>query len=79
MSGFFIFITLPGDLNSDDLLTDALKHKVAFVSGSSFFVDGSGTNSFRLSYSQASPEDIKAAIPPLGELIKQRINRKINV
>ncbi len=72
--GFFTFITLPEGVSADELLIDALKHKIAFVSGSSFFVDGSGMNSFRLSYSQASPEDIKEAIPSLGELIKTRLN-----
>ena len=72
--GFFIFITLPEQLNADDLLMDALKHKIAFVSGPSFFVDGSGQNTFRLSYSQASSEDIKAVIPSLAELIKKRLS-----
>jgi len=73
--GFFTFVTLPGDLDADELLTDALRQKIAFVTGPSFFVDGSGANNFRLSYSQASREDIKAAIPPLGKLIKQRFIR----
>jgi 2-aminoadipate transaminase len=72
--GFFMFVTLPNELNADDLLADALNHKIAFVSGSSFFVDGGGKNTFRLSYSQSSPQDIEAAIPTLGDLIRKRIN-----
>jgi 2-aminoadipate transaminase len=71
--GFFIFVTLPESLDGDELLTEALEHQVAFVSGSAFFVDGSGKNSFRLSYSQASCEDIEAAIPTLAALIKRRV------
>ncbi len=71
--GFFTFVTLPETLDGDDLLTEALKHKVAFVSGSAFFVEGSGRNSFRLSYSQASAQDIRAAIPILGQLIDDRL------
>lgn len=71
--GFFTFITLPEGLSADDLLIDALKHKIAFVSGPAFFVDDSGKNTFRLSYSQASSEDIKAVIPSLAELIKDRM------
>ena len=71
--GFFTFVTLPEAINSDDLLTDALKHKVAFVSGSAFYVDDSGRNTFRLSYSQASAEDMRAAIPILGQLIDDRL------
>ena len=34
---------------------------------------GSGKNTFRLSYSQASTEDIQAAIPSLADLIKKRL------
>lgn len=74
--GFFIFVRLPEELDADELLMDALKNKIAFVSGPSFFVDGSGKNTFRLSFSQASPEDIKAAIPSLAELIKKRLTTK---
>jgi len=73
--GFFIFITLPDELSADDLLLDALQEKIAFVSGSAFFVDGSGKNSFRLSYSQASSDDIRAAVPALGQLIASRLSR----
>jgi 2-aminoadipate transaminase len=73
--GFFIFVTLPNQLNADELLTEALNHKIAFVSGSSFFVNGRGKNTFRLSYSLASDQDIEAAIPILGDLIRKRINQ----
>lgn len=71
--GFFTFVTLPQDISSDDLLIDALDQRIAYVSGPSFFVDGGGRNSFRLSFSQASVEDIKAAIPCLGGLIRKRL------
>ena len=71
--GFFTFVTLPTELSGDDLLLEALEEKIAFVSGSAFFVDGSGRNTFRLSYSQASAEDIESAIPRLGELISTRL------
>ncbi len=71
--GFFTFVTLPADLSGDELLLEALEEKIAYVSGSAFFVDGSGRNTFRLSFSQASAEDIESAIPRLGELISKRL------
>ena len=71
--GFFTFVTLPSELSGDELLLDALKAGIAYVSGSAFFVDGSGLNTFRLSFSQASVEDIEVAIPRLGELIRKRL------
>ena len=71
--GFFIFVTLPQHLNAMELLTEALNHDVAFVAGAPFFVDGSGQNTLRLSYSQASTEDIEIAIASLGRLIRERL------
>lgn len=71
--GFFTFVTLPSALSGDELLHDALEAGIAYISGSAFFVDGSGLNTFRLSFSQASGEDIEAAIPRLGQLISKRL------
>jgi len=71
--GFFTFITLPQRLHADDLLAESLKHRIAYVSGPAFFVDGGGQNSFRLSYSQASVRDINEAIPVLAGLIKESL------
>ena len=71
--GFFTFVTLPSSLDSDELLVEALKKRIAYVSGPAFFVDGSGTNRFRLSYSQAPIEDISSAVPELAELIRKRL------
>ena len=73
--GFFTFVTLPAELSGDDLLLDALAEKIAYVSGSAFFVDGSGRNTFRLSFSQASSADIEAAIPRLGALLSTRLRQ----
>lgn len=71
--GFFTFVTLPPGMSGDELLVDALEERIAYVSGSAFFVDGGGLNTFRLSFSQASGEDIEAAIPSLGALINKRL------
>ena len=55
--GFFIFVQLPQTLNASNLLKEAIEHKVAFVAGEPFFIDGSGAHTFRLSYSHV--EDLK--------------------
>lgn len=70
--GFFIFVHLPEDWDAADLLQEAVDRDVAFVTGQPFFVDGSGKNTLRLSFSQASLDDIKAAITELGELLRDR-------
>ncbi|MGD9180089.1 MAG: PLP-dependent aminotransferase family protein [Desulfobacterales bacterium] len=71
--GFFIFVKLPDMIDATELLADAVKHKVAFVAGAPFFIDRSGTNTFRLSYSQSSESVIEAAVAELGKLIKKRL------
>ncbi len=73
--GFFIFIHLPESMDASELLTDAVKHNVAFVAGQPFFADGSGKNTFRLSFSQASIDDIESAIEKLGLLIKEKLSK----
>ena len=71
--GFFIFVHLPGDMDAEMLFHQAVDRNVAFVTGSPFFVDGSGRNTLRLSYSQASREDMEIAIRTLGDLIKEHL------
>ena len=73
--GFFIFVHLPPALDAADLLRRAVQRKVAFVTGQPFFVDGSGGNTFRLSYAQAGNEDTQIAIRILGKLIKDSLVR----
>ena len=73
--GFFIFVHLPLSMDAAELFQEAVDRNVAFVVGQPFFVDGSGHNTFRLSFAQASPMDIKIAIRELGRLIKSSLPR----
>jgi 2-aminoadipate transaminase len=68
--GFFIFVTLPKNMDAGELFQRAVDKNVAFVTGQPFFVDGSGHNTFRLSYSQVGEKDMEAAIREIGNLIK---------
>ena len=54
--GFFLWVTLPAGQRDTELLTRAVAHGVVFVVGSAFFVDGSGHDTIRLSFS-APPDD----------------------
>jgi 2-aminoadipate transaminase len=72
--GFFVWVRLPEQIDAADLLNEAIDHQVVFVAGSAFFVDGSGQNTLRLSYSQASKADIEGAVAELGRLIKRRLS-----
>lgn len=68
--GMFIWLELPNNLRSADLLEQSLRsERVAFVPGHAFFADGSGTNTMRLSFSRTDEAVIDEGIARLGRLI----------
>lgn len=70
--GMFVWVTLPDRMNGADLLAQSLKsERVAFVPGSAFYADGSGTNTLRLSFSRADGPTIAEGIKRLGALISK--------
>jgi 2-aminoadipate transaminase len=74
--GFFIFVSLPAHVDAAELFRRAVERNVAFVTGQPFFVDGSGHNTFRLSYAQSGNDDTAIAIRVLGKLIKDSLPRR---
>lgn len=69
--GFFIWLTLPTELDVDALFNEAVKEKVVFIDGGAFYADGqSNSNNLRLSYSLESPEKIHEAVARLGAAMK---------
>jgi len=64
--GFFIWASLPEGCTDTALLERALEHGLVFVIGSAFFVDGSGHEKIRLSFSAPSPERITEGVKRLA-------------
>lgn len=73
--GFFVFVTLPEKIDADEMLYEAIKEKVAYVSGSSFFANGKGKNTMRLSFCYPSIEDIKEGVKRLGKVIEKNLKK----
>ncbi len=71
--GLFLWVTLPEHLSSAEILKDAVKNKVAFVPGASFYPCGGGENTMRLNFSNATPELINEGISRLGHVIKKHM------
>jgi DNA-binding transcriptional MocR family regulator len=72
--GMFVWVTLPKGMDGAKLLARSLETaKVAFVPGQAFFADGSGANTFRVSFSCANDEMIEEGISRLGKLISGEI------
>ncbi len=71
--GLFLWVELPQGINTEKMLYRAIEHKVAYVIGAPFFVDGSGHNTLRLSFSSASCQDIEEGIRRLGQVVREEL------
>jgi 2-aminoadipate transaminase len=56
--GFFLWATLPEGQDDVSLLDRALAQRLVFVTGSAFYVNGTGHDKIRLSFSAPTPERI---------------------
>jgi 2-aminoadipate transaminase len=71
--GLFIWVTLPGYLDTTKMLPLAILQKVAYVPGTAFFSDGSGAKHMRLNFSYAPEDQIAEGIKRLGKVIKKEM------
>ncbi len=71
--GMFLWVTLPEGFDAQAMLPKAVEKKVAYVPGRPFHPDGSGANTMRLNFSNASPENIRIGIERLGRLLKAEL------
>jgi len=68
--GFYVWITLPPEIDTKALMPKAIVSKVAYVPGTAFYADGFGSWSLRLSYCFPSPERIREGVKSLAGVIK---------
>ncbi len=71
--GLFIWVEVPGDINTQDLFNTCIKNDVAFVPGEPFYADKVIPGTFRLNYSNMTDEKIVTGIQRLGKAIEQTI------
>jgi 2-aminoadipate transaminase len=64
--GFFLWAKLPEGLQADPLLERATAEGVIYVTGSAFFVDHSGSEFIRLSFSSPSEDRIREGVKRLA-------------
>jgi 2-aminoadipate transaminase len=69
--GFFLWVQLAPPLTSDALLTVAQSRGVIFVVGSAFFVDGTGQEFARLSFSAPPPDRIEEGVARLAAAVTE--------
>jgi 2-aminoadipate transaminase len=66
--GLFLWVRLPEGTDAGALFQSGIEEKVAFVPGKPFHPDGSGANTLRLNFSNASLENIHEGIKRLGRV-----------
>jgi 2-aminoadipate transaminase len=71
--GMFIWVTLPGHIDSMKLLDEAVAQNVAFVPGAPFYANTPESNTLRLSFVTVPPEKIREGIAKLGKLIAAKM------
>jgi 2-aminoadipate transaminase len=74
--GLFLWATFPEYIDAADLLQAAVKEKVAFVPGTSFFADGTGRNTARLNFSYCNEKTIEEGIYRLSVAVKRFVAAK---
>jgi DNA-binding transcriptional MocR family regulator len=72
IGGMFVWVTLPIGFDGTGVAAEAQQRGVLYSRGDLFHGDGSGLNSFRLTFSAVDVCDIERGIAVLGELINER-------
>jgi 2-aminoadipate transaminase len=69
--GLFLWLQLPEHVSAMKMLKESIDAGVAFVPGRPFHPDGSGDNTMRLNFANASAENIVEGIKRLGKVLKK--------
>lgn len=74
--GLFLWVRLPEVIDTEEMFPRALEHNVAYIVGSAFYVDGSGKNAMRLSFSVNSEDEIEEGIKRLCQVVREELAAK---
>jgi 2-aminoadipate transaminase len=70
--GFYVWVTVPG-ADTRALLPEAVDRRVAYVPGTAFYPDGSGTDRLRLAFCYPPEDRIREGVRRLGGLLQERL------
>jgi len=71
--GLFLWLTLPEKADAYEVLEKAVEEGIAFVPGNTFFQDGKGKNTIRLSFSSCNETTMKTGILKLSNVLNNYI------
>jgi DNA-binding transcriptional MocR family regulator len=67
--GFYVWLTLPDNLDSKAMLPRAVKELIAYTPGTAFFANGDGRHNIRLSFCYPTPDAIRLGVRRLTKVI----------
>jgi len=71
--GFYVWVTLPPEIDTKAMVPKAIAAKVAYVPGTAFYADGFGSWSLLLSYCYPTPERITQGVMALSKVVEQEM------
>jgi 2-aminoadipate transaminase len=71
--GFFLWLTLPPEIDADRMMARAIEAGVIYVIGEAFYVSGEGKNTLRLSFSAPSHERIETGVTRLATALRDEL------
>ncbi|MFP7761807.1 PLP-dependent aminotransferase family protein [Marisediminicola sp. LYQ134] len=72
--GFYVWLSLPSQLDSKAMLPRAVTELVAYTPGTAFYADGGGRDSMRLSFCYPTPETIRVGVRRLATVINGELD-----
>lgn len=71
VGGMFVWVTLPEGCRSMDVFDAAIRENVAVLPGVPFYVDGGGSDTLRLNFSNSTTGKIETGMERLARVIRQ--------
>jgi len=71
--GFYLWITLPEGLDTEQLVYECIERGVVYVPGSAFYTDGQGRNKMRMSFCLPTLEQIRRGAATIGEVFRDAL------
>ena len=73
--GLFLWVTVPPEIDTNELFHEAIKYKVAFVPGDVFYGENPTSNAMRINFSFATKEQLTEAVIRLSKCIRAQLNK----
>jgi DNA-binding transcriptional MocR family regulator len=70
--GFYIWVEMPEEMDSTEVLKESIKNGAVFVTGKTFDPEGKQNNYFRLSYSNMDKNQIDKGVKIIAEAVRNK-------